>query len=73
MARLRFQSKKIVYEVISELKFHKRGTIRQRTLYGSEYDVGEREILRRARANIMHKFEESGGTIVSLKIKAVYK
>lgn len=73
MARLRFQSKKVVYEVISVIQFNKRGRIQQRTLYGSEYDVGEREILRRAKSNIMNKFEESGGRIVSLTVRAVYK
>lgn len=71
--RLRYQTKPVIYEVISTINFNSVGVRVQRTLYGSDYVVPNSDILRRAKENIKHKLENSSGKIVSVIIKAIYK
>lgn len=70
--RLRFQSKEVIYEVISVVQYSHR-KLRQRTLYGYERQVDKAGVLARAKKNIMRKFESSKGRIISLEVRAVYR
>lgn len=71
--RLPFQSKNIIYEVISELKFDRMGEMTQKTYYGSDYPISKQSILNKAKENIKRKLENSSGKIISIKITAIYK
>lgn len=72
MSRLRFQSKKVVYDVRSKIKFSSGRVITYKTYYGASREIGNAVILRRARANIEKKLEESSGRIMFLEVVGRY-
>ena len=71
--RLRYQSKKILYEIHSVVDYDHMGTIHQRTFYGSDKPLSREKLRTRAIENIKRKFENSSGRIVSVEISAVYQ
>jgi hypothetical protein len=70
--RLRFQSKRYIYEVISEIHFKSIGDVVQKTYYGSEYPLSKSEVIKRATNNIKKKFLESSGKINKIFISNIY-
>lgn len=70
--RLRFQSKDVLYEVISKVKFRHR-TISYKTFYSPDGGFSKEQVLERAKMNIERKFDNSSGRILELYIGSIYR